>query len=62
MFLDEVVLGQEYFIDLDKYKLVPNPGSLKKAPKGYDSVVYLGGEKPGEVQIVSGFEYYYMFQ
>ena len=47
MFLDEVVLGKEYFIGEDNYKLVPNPGSLTKSPKGYDSVVYLGGPKPG---------------
>ena len=50
MFLDEVVLGDEYFYDLDKLvpRLVPNPGMLTKAPDGYDSVVYLGSQtKPG---------------
>ena len=40
MFLDEIILGKEYFI-------AGSDGSLVKAPNGYDSVVYLGGDKPG---------------
>ena len=41
MFLDEVVLGEEYFMGLNKANLVRCPSSLTKSPGGYDSVVAL---------------------
>ena len=55
MFLDEVVLGEEYFYGLDNNQLVTCPSSLTKAPEGYDSVVYLGGPKPGDCKFIDIF-------
>ena len=51
MFLNEAALGKEHHITM-------GDGSLKAAPKGYDSIVAKGRTEPGRVAINCLFDLY----
>ena len=54
MFLNEAALGKEHHITM-------GDGSLKAAPKGYDSIVARGCTEPGTVAFFFFFFFFFVF-